>query len=97
LRLVDPSETVGHIRHFLPNTKYTSVANAKVIRRADGTGFFVIATPTASSELSKGQYRLNMTYRRNNKATDPNSQMFSQVGNSNPEKVTIDIPWQTRE
>ena len=91
LRLRARGGTEGHTRHFLPDSPYVSV-NALVLRKADGTGFFVLASPTGSA-LTYGQYRLEMTYRRDNRAVDPDGQAFSQAGVTDPERVTIDIPW----
>lgn len=94
LRLRAPGAVKGHSRRFLTKENYKTVTDAKVLRKADGTGFFVVV-PTVSSEASQlpaGQYRLVMTYRRNNQTQDPASQVFRQAGNSDPEKVTIDIP-----
>ena len=91
LRLRARGGTEGHTRHFLPDSDYVSV-NALVLRKADGTGFFVLASPTGSA-LTSGQYRLKMTYRRDNRAVDPDGQAFSQAGVTDPERVTIDIPW----
>ncbi len=86
----------GHAREFLPEDSYTPVAQARVLRKADGTGFFIMIPSDSStgSELVSGQYRLKLTYRRNNKAVDSNSKIFSQVGNSDSELVTVDIPWE---
>jgi hypothetical protein len=94
LRLASPKQPEGHTLRFLPDNAYSSIT-VKVLRKADGTGFCIVepaATPTGS-ELSPGYYRLKFTYRRNNKTFDPDSQIFSQAGNSEPEQVTLDIPW----
>jgi len=94
LRVRTPNKTGGHMRHFLPDGDYNPV-DARVLRKADGTAFFLVvpaATPDGS-QLIAGQYRLKMTYRRDNRAVDPASQVFSKAGNSAPEQVTIDIPW----
>jgi hypothetical protein len=84
----------GHARRFWPDADYAPVA-AQVLRKADGTGFFVFvpsATP-AGSALAVGEYRLRMTYRRDNRAIDPGSQLLSEAGNESDERATINIPW----
>jgi hypothetical protein len=42
--------------------------------------------------IPPGQYRLGFKYRRDNRAQEPDSQIFRQAGSSDPEQVTIDIP-----
>ncbi len=91
LRLRTPDGTVDHGRRFLPDSDYDAVQNAKVLRKADGTGFFLMAPQAGSAHLG-GHYRLEMTYRRKNVAADPSGQILSQAGNKEPEKVKIDIP-----
>lgn len=92
LRVRQRGASTGHTRRFLPENAYTDVnANdLRVLRKADGTGFFLTIAPANS--LAAGQYRLIMTYRRDNQAADESSQVFSEAGNSDPETVTIDIP-----
>jgi hypothetical protein len=95
-RIVSHDGRPGHSRQFLPESNYSTVINTKLIRKSDGTAFFIVVPLSSSplhSQLAIGQYRLKMTYRRNNKNVDSNSQVFSQAGNSNSELVTIDIPW----
>ena len=86
--------TGGHNRGFLPADEYVSL-DVRVLRKADGTGFFVLAPGAAppGSELLAGQYRLKLAYRRDNRATEQNSQVFGQAGDSHPESTTLDIPW----
>lgn len=95
LRLVMPRTGWGHRRLFLPDSAYSPVA-ARVMRKADGTGLFVTVPQAAApgTRLAEGQYRLQLTYVRDNKASDPGSQIFRQAGNSSPESVSLDIPWQ---
>jgi hypothetical protein len=95
LRIVSPDGKPGHNRQFLPENNFSTL-NPKLIRKADGTAFFIFVPLTSSplhSQLASGQYRLEMTYRRNNRIVNSNSQVFTQARNSNPELVTIDIPW----
>jgi len=92
LRLVDPEGTLGHTRRFLPAGDYTRV-DTRVLRKADGTGFFVVPEGFAEGErFEEGEYRLKLIYRRDNRAADPTSQILSEAGDSSPESVTIDVP-----
>jgi hypothetical protein len=99
LRLRTPDEAEGHARRFLADTDYVPEAAMQVLRKADGTGFFMIVPSDiqAGSALTVGQYRLSLTYRRNNRAIDPGSQVLSESGNKSDEHAIIDIPWQTRQ
>jgi len=93
LRVVAPGSIEGHTRCFLP--AFNSVGGIRVIRKADGTALFLLV-PTTSPPgyaLAAGQYRLKLTYRRDNQEADPNSQVFSEAGNNSEGKVKIDIPW----
>jgi alpha-tubulin suppressor-like RCC1 family protein len=94
LRLATARGTGAHARGFRPANDYIPVA-ARVLRKADGTGLFIAvpASTPAGSQLTVGQYRLQLAYRRDNRATDPDSPVFSAAGNSAPEQVTVDIPW----
>lgn len=95
LRLRASGASEGHARRFLPPSAYDSVNAARVLRKADGTAFFVFV-PVASavgSALTVGQYRFQLTYRRDNRVIDPGSQVFSQAGDRQEERATIDIPW----
>lgn len=91
LQLRARGEDDGHTRLFLPDEDYTSV-DARVIRKADGTGLFIVK-PTGE-RLSASSYRFNMSYRRDNRTVESDSQAFSQAGNSESEIVKIDIPWE---
>jgi hypothetical protein len=98
LRLVLPGDAEGHRRHYLSSDAYAPVSEARFLRKADGTGFFVLA-PTSSSavaHLASGQYRLELTYRRDNSGADSESLVLSEAGNTTPERATIDIPWYVR-
>jgi hypothetical protein len=97
LRIVAPDGLVIHARHFLPDDNYVS-EDVNVLRKADGTGFFMVKLDSNLSGIpfSLGQYRLKLTYRRNNRAHVSTSQILSQAGNQTDEVVTIDIPLQTQ-
>jgi hypothetical protein len=92
LHLWEPSGNQGHTRRFLHTDVYTKLENAKVLRNADGTGFFLVPSATGST-LEPCEYRLVLTYRRDNRKKDPDSQVFRQAGVTDQERVTIDIPW----
>lgn len=93
LRLIAPNGNVVHSKHFLPDTDYVS-EDVSVLRKADGTGFFMIHLDESLNALplSPAQYRLKLTYHRNNRTRVPTSQVFSQAGNDADEMVTLDIP-----
>jgi hypothetical protein len=96
VRVVAPDGLVAHARDFLPPSEYAAVS-MKMLRKADGTGFFILvpASAPAGTALSPGQYRLEMTYRRDNRAVDPGGQVFSEAGDRTPEHVLLDVPWAT--
>lgn len=94
IRLSMPDGSVGHARRFLPDSEYQDV-DIRMLRKGDGTGFIVLAPAATSmgSRLEPGQYRLNLDYRRDNRAVEPGSQVLSRNGNIDPEQIAIDIPW----
>jgi hypothetical protein len=92
LRLVAPGGKIGHERRFLPDATYEAPLDIRVLRKADGTGCFIFQAGGAAFET--GIYRLSMTYRRDNRAADHNSQVLREAGESTPEAVQIDISWQ---
>jgi len=96
-RIVGPDGKILHTRHFLPDDDYVS-EDVEVLRKADGTGFFMVKPNSGSSDIPfpLGQYRLKLTYHRNNKTLVPTSPILSQAGNQADEVVTIDIPLQTQ-
>jgi hypothetical protein len=100
LRVAGPGAATGHARAFLPDTDYADFIlvgidiavplDLRVLRNADGTGFFLVKA--AAAPIPPGQYRLNLMYRRDNRAVDSNSQVLREAGSSDPEEVKIDIP-----
>lgn len=98
LQIVEPGTKTIHEKYFVPDKDYTSVDDIKVLRKVDGTGFFILASAESSlgTEFTEGLYQLKLTYRRDNTAIDSNSQILSQAGNSNSESVTLDIPWRVQ-
>lgn len=90
LRLIDRNSIVQHSRTILPPSSYAAAA-FRVLRKTDGTGFVII--PDAAPGFDAGEYRLSLTYRRDNTASDPKSPIFSESGDKNPEEVVLDLPW----
>jgi len=95
LRIVDSTNQAFHARRFLPESLYADISDIRVLRKSDGTGFFLLIPSATSSLLPKAQYRLRITYRRNNSAVDPSSLVYQEAGNSEDEQVLLDIPWET--
>ena len=89
LRITTSNDEAGHSRTFLPETVYQQL-NLDVIRKADGTAFFIVNQNGVP--LDSGQYRLVITYRRDNRRIDPDSPVLSEADNTGDEIVTIDIP-----
>lgn len=103
MRVVDCEGRLCHLRHFrLPTIDCTDLSNKVLLLRSkDGTGFFILVRDpsnpiAAGSHIKEGEYRLRLTYRRDNRKADPESQLLSQAGLSTAEKVSIDIPWLPR-
>jgi hypothetical protein len=92
VRLVPPGGGAEQTRRFLPEGDYARVA-ARLLRKADGTGFFFLAPDSSPSgtRLPAGQYRFKLSYARDNRAADPTSQVYSQAGDSGPESAAVDI------
>src|SRR6266545_3925062 len=78
-----------------PGADYQSIDDVRVLRKADCTAFVVLVPSTTApgSLLELADYRLRMTYRRNNQAVDPGSVVLSQAGVTADEVVTLDVPW----
>jgi hypothetical protein len=95
LRVRDGMGAPGHARRFLPVSEYAPLADAKLLRRADGldVAIFLPAATPLGSLFDEGQYRLALVYMRDNTSADPNSVVVSQAGDTSAEEVTLDIPW----
>jgi hypothetical protein len=91
LRVMSSPANAGHFRRFLPASAY-AVSDFKVLRKADGTGMLIVP-PVAGGVLEPGEYRLTLTYRRDNSAADPKSQVLSEADDTSVETVVIDVPW----
>jgi hypothetical protein len=95
LRVVTPAGASEHRRQFLPASDYLS-EDVRVLRKGDGTGFAMLVPDSASavgSSLPLGDYRLRLSYRRDNRARDPESMVLSQAGDSGSEEVVVDVNW----
>lgn len=95
LRLSGSQPPPGHCRRFFPHGHYAPVA-VRYLRKADGTGFCILPDPAGGGApvFPPGTYRLTLTYRRDNRAKVPESQVLMEAGDSNPEPVILDLPWQ---
>jgi hypothetical protein len=98
LRLVAGRDDVVHARSFLPDDDYESIDDVRVLRKADGTAFLVTVPSTTApgSRLIPADYRLRLTYRRDNQGIEPESLVFSQAGVRADEVVTLDVPWNSQ-
>jgi hypothetical protein len=95
LRLVATGAEPAHTRRFLPDASFTADAAARVLRSADGTGLLVFITGggPAGAALPAGEYRLQLTYRRDNSSVDAENTVLSQAGDTSDETASIDVPW----
>lgn len=82
LRLLAPSGDVVHQRTLYPDSAFVSLA-ASVVRKGDGTAFFlwVPVTPGAS--------RVQLTFMRAATTTLP---AMHQSGSARPERIALDLP-----
>ena len=66
-----------------------------MLRKADGTAFALVVNHPSppGSRIQPGEYRLALTYRRDNRAANPDSLLLSQAGDASPEAVNLDVPW----
>jgi hypothetical protein len=95
LRLVDSLGKVIHARRFLNGTTSYTAVGFHILRKADGTAFFLLPTGFPSAGFLPGSYRLTMDFRRDNTATDPESIILSAAGQTAPETVILDVPSST--
>lgn len=95
LRLLNSQGEVVHARRFLNDmTSYSPVA-FRVLRKADGTAFFLLPTGFPSARFSPGTYQMRLEFRRDNIAIDPNSLVLSAAGETVPEVTILDVPSST--
>jgi hypothetical protein len=76
-------------RRFFADSR-DATETVKVLRNGDGTG--LVAVPAGGS-LPAGERRLEFTFRRDNTAADPASQILRQNGSSDDEVAVLDVPW----
>jgi hypothetical protein len=97
LRLIAPDGRVIHARHFLPHEDYL-FDQVKLLRKADGTGVIIARDHVGALFVPFPllQYRLQLSYKRDNKARAPTNRIFSQAGDDSDEIVSLDIPVQTQ-
>ncbi len=89
LRIIDKKGNNIHTKHFMNDDSYTDTP-AKILRKRDGTGFFLLPTVTGD-ELHANTYRLSLKFRRDNRTHDPDSQVLRQVGDTSEENTVINI------
>ena len=94
LRVTDANNHPIYDRFFLPSDAYGEIPNARILRKEDGTGFFVLIPSGSGSQLLQGQYRLRMTYHRAISSVDEIFLVLKEVGSSDDENVILDIPWE---
>ena len=87
LRIVSALGEPEHDREFPPNETYEATP-ATVVRNRDGTSCFVIP---ASAPAPPKLYRLQLTFRRDNRAHDEASPVLSQGGDTTDEQATLTV------
>jgi hypothetical protein len=93
LRFAGTPAQSGHARTFRPDADFADVP-MRASRSADGTALFVVgAQPAVPSALVGGDYRLVLTYQRDNTAANPGSIVLTQGGSDADEVVVLDVPW----
>ncbi|MEN3370987.1 MAG: hypothetical protein V7609_3130 [Verrucomicrobiota bacterium] len=95
LRLVDRQGEVIHARRFLNDTTSYSPLAFHVLRKADGTAFFILPTGFPSAGFSPGTYQMRLDFRRDNTVIDPAGLVLSAAGQTVPEAVILDVPSST--
>jgi hypothetical protein len=95
LRLVQPDGMTANAVRIGSSSQVIS-RQMRALRNADGTGVILFipdaAAPFGLSPL-QGVYRLRWTYRRDISASDPQSIVLSENGDSTPEIAEFDIPF----
>jgi hypothetical protein len=90
-RLVSPLRDPEHRRSFLPSTVFEAV-NAAVIRKRDATACFLVPLPLPQPQPDSApvaQYRLRLTFRRDNRTQEPDSLVLQQAGDSRDEVAEL--------
>ena len=87
IRILSSLGEPEHDREFPPNETYEATP-ATVVRNRDGTSCFVIP---ASAPAPPKLYRLQLTFRRDNRAHDEASPVLSQGGDTTDEQATLTV------
>lgn len=93
LRLLDRTGAVAHMRRFAPSAAFVPSA-VRVLRAADATSLILVSADPAApggTRLKPGIYRMSWSFRRDNKATVPDSLLLSEHGQRDAETVSIDV------
>lgn len=90
LRVRNANGVIEHGRGFARDG-FATVA-ARVLRKRDGTAFFLFP-PSGEAALTQGEYRLRLTFLRDDRAAHPTSPVYSQAGSRLAEEVVLDVPW----
>lgn len=86
-----PGGDVTGSRTVLPETAFIPQA-FRVLRRADGTAFFLFLPDGAgSSVLSDPIGRVDLTYRRNMIAVDAQVPVYSQGGDTDNDETSLEL------
>jgi hypothetical protein len=97
LRLVNSRGEVVHARRFLNATTSYSSAAFRILRKADGTAFFLLPAGFPGADFSPGTYQMRLDFRRDNTVIDPGSLVLSAAGETVPEAAILDVPSSTVE
>ena len=95
LRLVDSKGDAVHARRFLNDTTSNNPVPFHVLRKADGTAFFLLPPGFPSAGFLPGTYRLTMDFRRDNTGADAESLILSAAGQTAPETAILEVPSST--
>lgn len=90
LRLLTPKEECLHQNVFQRSSKFSN-ENIKVLRKRDGTAFFIFKADNGA--FVEGNRQIAIAFKRNNKANDSESQIWKQAGDDSNEIVVLNVPW----
>ena len=91
LRLTAPDGAILSSRSQLPDTAFVD-RGFRILRRADGTGFFLLFPDTAGrSLLDSPTVRARLSYRKNIVEIDQQAPIYSQSGDESDEEVTLEL------
>jgi hypothetical protein len=92
LRLRAADGSVIHARRFISPGRYVR-QSFRLLRKADGTAFFILPTGDLAASFPAGGFRIDATFRRDNRAADAASIVLSEARQTTDENVTLDVPW----